>query len=173
MLAGCGDEFRDLAKAISTSDGAMAQMAETMNDNLKGQVTILKSALEGLGIEVYESVQTPLKDLAKQGTRYINQLTAAFKRNGFAGAAEEAGRVVADIATKLTKEAPKVVDAAKQLVQGLLRGIKDNAKAITDGAVKAALSFADGVLSVLPDITTREHSSSQGCSAALATPSQI
>ena len=41
-------------------DGASAEMAETMNDNLQGALALFKSAAEGLGIELYESIQTPL-----------------------------------------------------------------------------------------------------------------
>ncbi len=41
-----------LADAISNADGAALQMANTMQDNLTGDVTIFKSALEGLQIQL-------------------------------------------------------------------------------------------------------------------------
>ena len=49
LLAGCGDEFDNLADAIANSGGAMQDMADTQLDNLQGDITILQSGLEGLG----------------------------------------------------------------------------------------------------------------------------
>ena len=38
-------DFEKLESAIYSCDGAAAQMADTMNDNLKGRLTTLKSSL--------------------------------------------------------------------------------------------------------------------------------
>ena len=53
MNAGEGD-IEKLSTAIANCDGTAAQMAETMQDNLTGQLIILKSALEGLAISFGE-----------------------------------------------------------------------------------------------------------------------
>ena len=50
------EEYEKLQSAIANCDGTAERMAETMLDNLQGSLTILKSSLEGLGIEVYESM---------------------------------------------------------------------------------------------------------------------
>ena len=55
------EDYEALAASIADADGAAQSMADTMQDNLQGQITILKSAVEGLGIEFYESIQEPLK----------------------------------------------------------------------------------------------------------------
>jgi len=52
LTAGVGDEFDSLQKDIKNSDGALNKMAKTMQDNLKGSITKLKSALEGLLIKL-------------------------------------------------------------------------------------------------------------------------
>ena len=76
------DDFNKLTESIYSCDGAAAQMAETMIDNLQGQITILKSGLEGLGVSFYESVQEPLKDIAKEAVDMVAQLQNAFKEIG-------------------------------------------------------------------------------------------
>lgn len=48
------EDFDKLTDSIYNADGTAAQMAETMQDNLAGQLTILKSALEGLAISFGE-----------------------------------------------------------------------------------------------------------------------
>ena len=62
------EDFNTLTKAIQNSDGAAQSMADTMQDNLKGAVTIAKSALEGLGITVYEEISTPMKNAVETAT---------------------------------------------------------------------------------------------------------
>ena len=42
-------------------------MANIRLDNLSGQLTLLKSAAEGFGLVVYESMAAPLTNLATQG----------------------------------------------------------------------------------------------------------
>nr|DAE22767.1 MAG TPA: minor tail protein [Siphoviridae sp. ct2hZ16] len=59
------DDFGKLAAAIDSAEengGSAANMAKTMQDNLQGSLTILKSALEGVGIAAFEKFQEPLKN---------------------------------------------------------------------------------------------------------------
>ena len=49
-------DFNKLANAIDNSDGAALKMAETMQDNLGGQVTILKSQMQELAISVGDTL---------------------------------------------------------------------------------------------------------------------
>lgn len=51
-------DYAKLTDAIYDADGAAQQMADTMLDNLSGQLTLLKSALEGLAIQFGE-ILTP------------------------------------------------------------------------------------------------------------------
>lgn len=52
LLSGLNEEYVDLKATITDSDGALNKLAETMQDNAKGNVTKLKSQLEGLGIQI-------------------------------------------------------------------------------------------------------------------------
>jgi TP901 family phage tail tape measure protein len=54
LLSGMGEEFTELRDAISDSDGALNKVAKTMQDNLRGRITELKSATEGLLIAIGE-----------------------------------------------------------------------------------------------------------------------
>jgi len=68
------DDFNKLCEAIDNSNGAAKQMADTMQDNLKGKVTILKSALEGLGIEVEKTFDKTLKEAVDGATDAVDRL---------------------------------------------------------------------------------------------------
>lgn len=52
LLSGLNEEYVDLKATITDSDGALNKLAQTMQDNAKGNVTKLKSQLEGLGIQI-------------------------------------------------------------------------------------------------------------------------
>ena len=56
LLANTGEAWDNLQGSISDSAGAAQQMADTQLDNLQGQLTLLKSALEGLAISVGEII---------------------------------------------------------------------------------------------------------------------
>ena len=73
------DDFNKLSNSIANCDGASADMAATMNDNLQGALALLRSAAEGLGIEIYESIQTPLKDIVKVGADSIKEIDISLK----------------------------------------------------------------------------------------------
>lgn len=68
-------DFEKLTASINNADGASKEMADTMNDNLKGAITLLKSNLESVGIKIYEQVQEPLKKLVKYATEVLSKVS--------------------------------------------------------------------------------------------------
>lgn len=63
LLANTGNTWDDLQQSIIDSGGAAQQMADTQLDNLQGQLTILKSALEGLAISFGELLMPAVKQI--------------------------------------------------------------------------------------------------------------
>lgn len=61
LLDNTGDSWDALQNSITDSTGSASQMAETQLDNLQGQLTILKSALEGLAISFGEILMPAIK----------------------------------------------------------------------------------------------------------------
>lgn len=74
LLKGTGKEYNNLHAEISDCSGAAAAMAETLNNNLKGKVTILQSALEGLGISAYEIFDDDMKGAVDEATKAVGRL---------------------------------------------------------------------------------------------------
>lgn len=67
-------DFNELSTAIYNSNGACKKMYDTANNNLSGQLTILKSTVEGIGISFGER----LLPYIKQGTEFIQRLADKF-----------------------------------------------------------------------------------------------
>lgn len=67
----------DIAKltgAIDNCDGASAKMADTMQDNLAGQLTILKSQLQELAIAFGEILMPAIRSIVSHVQAFINRL---------------------------------------------------------------------------------------------------
>ena len=64
-------DYQSLTDSIYNADGAAQQMADTMLNNLSGQLTLLKSALEGLAIQFGEI----LMPYIKQFVAWLQNLT--------------------------------------------------------------------------------------------------
>lgn len=65
-----------LSGAISNCDGTSLSMAETMQDNLGGQLTILKSQLEELAISFGEILMPVIREIVAKIQAFIDKLNA-------------------------------------------------------------------------------------------------
>lgn len=74
LLANTGETWDSLQKSITDSGGAAQQMADTQLDNLQGQITILKSALEGLAISFGELLMPAIKQIVGWVQKFVNWL---------------------------------------------------------------------------------------------------
>lgn len=144
-------DFNTLTEAIQNSDGAAQSMADTMQDNLKGAVTIAKSALEGLGITVYEEISTPMKNAVETATEYTGQLQRAFEAKGIEGAVSTLGTVLASAAAKVAQAAPKMVDAGANMIVSFVQGISKNARKLSTAAVNVGESLVSALLKFVPE----------------------
>lgn len=154
LLAGCGDEFDNLADAIANSGGAMQDMADTQLDNLKGDLTILQSGLEGLGIAAYEGMQGPLREAVQLATIMVGDISAAFNEGGLTAAVGAVGGALADMVTYVAGLAPQMIDAGVGLLTSLISGIQQNLPALASGAVEIATSLVNGIATMLPQLAT-------------------
>lgn len=73
MNAGEGD-ITKLSKAIATCDGTSERMAETMQDNLGGQLTILRSQLEELAISFGEILMPAIRAIVTKIQAFVDKL---------------------------------------------------------------------------------------------------
>ena len=145
-------DFDNLTKNINNADGAAQAMADTMQDNLQGQITILKSGLEGLGIEIYEGMSAPLQEAAVEAQNYVNRLTEAFKSGGLSKMIEEAGAIFGELAVKAAEAAPEMLNAAVDFLQAFVDGIANNANKLAKSAVNIIQTLITSVIEHAPDL---------------------
>ncbi len=145
------EDFNALTESINNSSGASAQMAEVMQDNLQGAVTIAKSGLEGLGITVYEQVEAPLRQAVESGTGYINQLNEAFSHGLDTGVAQ-IGTVIASIAANAAKNAPDFLNAGTNLILAFCDGISGSSRDIARAGAQVLKTLVSSFSKIIPQI---------------------
>lgn len=145
-------DFKKLADAIDNADGSAEQMAEIMQNNLSGQLTVMKSAAEALGIEIYQSIQQPLTDLVKVGTQAINDLTEAFQTGGVQGLIEAGTQMVTEFVAVIFNRIPEIVATGVEVVGGFLNGLLEEVPKVIQQASQMLSSWTNNVLSRLPAV---------------------
>lgn len=140
LLKGSNGEFDKLYKELMNCDGAAKNMAKTMQDNLQGKVTILKSALEGLQITAYDLFDDTLKNGVDKATDAVGQLDEALQ-------SDELGVKVGELADAfgdfVENSIDWAVDALPDIIDGLTNILNNADKIIPaiEGIVTGFITF--------------------------------
>lgn len=73
LLANSGDRFNELSGYLGDCDGAAATMADTMNNNLNGQITQLKSAVSEAAISIGQTLMPMIKDVVAKTQEWTDK----------------------------------------------------------------------------------------------------
>ena len=74
LLAGLREEYGDLKGKITDCDGTLIDTAKTMQDNNKGSITALKSALEELGLKIYDVLKPTIASIVEKIQNFVDWL---------------------------------------------------------------------------------------------------
>ncbi|MCM1506619.1 MAG: phage tail tape measure protein [Ruminococcus flavefaciens] len=154
-LNNSSDRFNELSAEIANCDGAMQQMADTMNDNLEGDLAGLNSSLEGLGVEVYESLSDSLRYYVQTGIGYIRQLNEAFKNDGFEGLFGAVGDILSQALTEITSKIPDILKIASKIVVSFVHGITSQLPLIRAEASGMIRRFSETIQENSPKIVEK------------------
>lgn len=141
------DDFDKLSSSINSCDGAAEKMAETMNNNLSGQITILKSGLEGLAISLYEEMETPLMGVVKQAQEMVQELQDAFNDGGLDAVVSKFGEVMAEIVQKAAEAAPELIGVAKNLISSFISSILNNKEEMANAGATLVSDLVEALFS--------------------------
>ena len=132
------DALDDLTTAYENCDGAAANTAKTMNDNLKGSVDELNSALEGLGITAYEKFEDPMRNAVDGATDKINDLNKSMSSGKLSKSMDKVATGLGDISEAALDLA---TDAIPVLVDGFAFVVDHGKEIITTvGSIGAAFA---------------------------------
>ena len=75
LLGESGDRWDELEIAIDNCEGSAEQMYKTQNDNLKGSLTELSSAVEGLKIAISDKLTPVIRPVVDAITEFAQEIT--------------------------------------------------------------------------------------------------
>ena len=132
-------DIEKLNNAINNCDGTAEKMAETMQDNLAGQLTILKSQLEELAISIGEILMPSIRQIVSWIQGLVDWLN---------GLNEGTKKIIVTIALVVAAIAPVLIVIGK--VVGAIGTIMTVIPQIA-GAISGVVGFVSGT--VIPAIT--------------------
>lgn len=150
LLGVQADRWNDLSSTINDSTGAAQKMADTQLDNLTGDITLFKSALEGAQIIISDGLAPELRQFVQFGTDGLSRMTKAFKENGLSGAMDEFSKIVAEGVDMVIKMAPELVKAGVTLLEALIQGLSDNSDVVISAMVDIIGILGKAILDNLP-----------------------
>lgn len=154
MMKAAGDDFSKIEKTISDSAGACDQMYKTQLDNLEGDLALFTSALQGLGIEIYENIGGGVREGVQLATECIGDLNKAFKKNGLQGLVGEFGSVLSKAVNYVSDLAPKLTDSAVDLITSFISGIEKSSDNIAKSATSVFSKLITGASKIAPKLLT-------------------
>lgn len=152
LLDTSSDRWDELSDAIDNSKDAAEEMAKTQLDNLAGDVTLFKSALEGAQILVSDQLTPTLRDFVKFGTEGLTEISDAFKEGGLDGAMTAFGDVLSKGLSMIIGKLPKMIDAGMKLIGALGQGLLDNLPVLIDATIEIGNQILNGIVEALPAV---------------------
>ena len=127
LMNASADDWNKVTWAINGCNGAAENMMEIMNDNLAGDITILQSTVQAVGIEFYEAFGKTGRNAVQTLTKKISALVdngtvARWAQN--VGAGIEKGMKLAGDAMQWCKEHSDGLKDALKTLAGAYAGIK-------------------------------------------------
>lgn len=145
-------DFKKLTSAIDNCDGTTQQMADTMNDNLKGQLTMLQSQLDILGVSIYESLQVPMKGAVQTLREFADELQKAYDEGGMDALIGKSGEVLAGMVTALAQAAPQVVEVALSIARSFISSLLANKAEVASAGSELVTTLVTGIISFSGDL---------------------
>lgn len=144
------EKVNEWSEALKNADGAAKNQAETMRDNLAGDIDVFNSTLEAAKLAVSDKLSGVVRSYVQFGTDSISALTEAFKTGGIEGMTD----VLTDIFDRLIQRIGTVVPVMMKLAQSLLESfsaaVSRNLPELLRTAMKMVVKLADGIVKAVP-----------------------
>lgn len=153
IMKSTDEDFDQLVEAVENSEGSASKMADTMLNNLSGDITILNSALEGLKIMVSDSFKNDLRGFVQTFTEEVGKMNEAFQKDGLLGLFTSlADWVINGITGALTdanvtgEGATKFGEALGDFVGRTIKHLVEKAPELIAGLFNAGINLAGGLI---------------------------
>lgn len=153
LLAAVEEDWDAIGESILNADGAAAKMAAMQLDNLKGDLTILKSATEGFQIAISDKLTPTLREFAQFGSEALSEMTMTLKNGDFGEFADKVAELLQRGLDMINEKLPQFLDAGMKilaaLARGLLQALPTLIKGLSDGIVQMIKTLSENTDAML------------------------
>ena len=154
------EDFMKLTEAIHDCDGAAEEMSKIRLDNLAGDITLFKSALEGAGKKIYDEISVNLRGIVQDG----NKIIGAFNEHGIMSALDKFKEIfnknLVEIEKSFSRIAPQIfgtfnkiiVTGAEMLVSAMPLITQKIIPELITGTKTLVLDFVDMLPTFVPQL---------------------
>ena len=175
LLGAVSGDWDKIGESILNASGSAAEMANIQLDNLTGDITLFKSALEGVQISISDKLNPALREMVQSGIKGLDSLNEALGTGNFKNVIYVLTEQVKGLVKSFIDAAPQFLEVGTMIFGSLVEGITSNADGFlelantifqylvtgisenTDGFIEMAgqllLGFINGITAGLPVVT--------------------
>lgn len=151
LLSAVEQSWDSLGEAILNAEGAAAKMAETQLNNLAGAKTIMKSALEGLQINISDAVNPFITPFVKFAGESLQAFSNTIEKEGIENLRGTISEVVTNAGVLIYKNVPKFLKNLVKVLTIIKNGIADGIPSFMDYMRSAIATIAQDMGKDLPE----------------------
>ena len=146
------EKVAEWTDALKNAEGAAKNQADTMRDNLSGDIDVFNSTLEAAKLAVSDKLSATVRSYVKFGTESISALTEAFKSGGIEGMTDTLTSIFDSLIQRIGKVIPVLVKVAKSLLTAFGTAVIRNLPEMLRTAASIVKELADGIIKALPEL---------------------
>ena len=151
MLSGeSAQMYTDNLDAMRNSAGLTQEGFDKMMDTFDAKVSVLKENAKNFGIVLYEGIQEPLKGIADEGIKAVEQLQEAFEKDGIEGMLNVGSKLIVNLLNGIASELPNVINTASDILNTILSSINELAPTLGESGASILTSLITGIIDNLP-----------------------
>lgn len=157
IMEGGEETLQDFTTELENAGGTAEEVAAKQLDNLKGDVILLKSALEGVGVAINENFDEALRNSTQGLTEYISQIASVIEEvDDFEQAMTEVSTILGEMFVEaiqgLANMIPQVLEVATQFMMTFLQGIQEQKEPLIDSFIQIIESIFELYSEILPQV---------------------
>jgi len=154
------EDFMKLTEAIHDCDGAAEEMSKIRLDNLAGDITLFKSALEGAGKKIYDEISVNLRGIVQDGNKIIDSFNESGIHSALDKLKEIFNRNLTEVEKNFSRIAPQIIGpfnkiimtGAEMLVSAMPLITQKIIPALITGTKTLVLDFVDMLPTFVPQL---------------------
>lgn len=151
MMASSEEKVQQFYEGLENASGSASQQAAAQLDNLTGDIQLFTSALDGLRISLFKSVDAPFRQAVQKATGYLDKLNEEFKKNSWNGLGTFLGSFFADGLKEISSYIPQALQNARNFTKAFLKGLSVKKTSLAKTASKIVLTFIQSGADALSD----------------------